>query len=497
MDIMDKLPIILLIVAVVIPSLYFLYRFLVQFVTKPVLEITLLLNDIPRWSDKKKIADLIDAFQRHGFDLAGHYDCPEMPGLKITGFVKPSEQLVGVIYDHPIAGIWEDIGIEYNDGENLTVSNAPMGQEMDHMPQSIKIYMKGSSLEELLLKILSERKNKERKTISRENFSSSFEAAYKKEMQWRMERGGPTTLEVKRVADEMGVPLDSQKMQAKRQQLQKIWMKEKSKPKKVKREVIETELPGEFQRPELFRQMMEQKSEPMPQMNIPIVPVYFILIAAMGYWCYYGYQYNKVHGPVSLTDLIIFFSVFLFLFIILAYIWSYNKQVKMCPYLKRIADMRPGAFVFISGKVPTMFYAREGWIGKLVFWIGGDNTSGTTSLEATTTRSGGWLSISKNTMISRIFSRSDKDNIPLPDNEFGRKFTMSGSDKVLAQELLGANIAGIVMRLEEFKKPLIDIDSKSVVIKIDGELSSPRREAELKIFLEIAESIVDTIVRHR
>ena len=310
-----------------------------------------------------------------------------------------------------------------------------------------------------------------------------------------MERGGPTTLEVKRVADEMGVPLDSEKMQAKTQQLHKIWMKEMNKPKKIKRELMDTQLPGEYQKPESFRQMMEQKSEPLPQMNMPIVPVYFVLIAAMGYWCYYGYQYNKVHGPVSLTDLIIFFSVFLFLFIILAYIWSYNKQVKMCPYLKRIADMRPGACVFISGKAPTLFYAKEGWIGKLVFWTGGDNTPGTTSLEATTTRFGGWLSIRKKTVISRIFSRPDKDNIPLPDNDFGRKFTMSGSDKVLAQELLGANIAGIVMRMEEFKKPSIDIDGKSVVIKIDGELSSPRKEAELKQFLEVAESIVDTVVQ--
>ncbi|MGB5218109.1 MAG: hypothetical protein WBN66_07405 [Smithella sp.] len=83
----------------------------------------------------------------------------------------------------------------------------------------------------------------------------------------------------------------------------------------------------------------------------------------------------------------------------------------------------------------------------------------------------------------------------MPDSDFSRKFTMSGSDKVLAQELLGANIAGIVMRLEEFKKPLIDIDGKSVVVKIDGELSSLRKEAELKKFLEVAESIVDTVVQ--
>ncbi len=257
-------------------------------------------------------------FKRNGFELAGHYDCPEMPGVKISGFVKPSEQFIGVIYDHPIAGIWEDICVEYNDGESLTVSNAPMGHEMDHMPQSTKIYMKGSSLEELFSKVLSERKNKGTKTITKENFSSNFEEAYKKEMKWRMDRGGPTALEVKKVADEMGVPLDSEKMQTKTQQLQKIWMKEKNKPRKVKREVIEAELPVEFQRPDSFRQLMEQKSDPMPQkMNIPVLPAYIVLITTICYWCYYGYQYNKVHGTGSLADIIIFFSVFLLLFIIL------------------------------------------------------------------------------------------------------------------------------------------------------------------------------------
>ena len=109
----------------------------------------------------------------------------------------------------------------------------------------------------------------------------------------------------------------------------------------------------------------------------------------------------------------------------------------MCPFLKRIADLRPGAFLFISGKSPTLFYAREGWLGKVVFWTGGGKyAGGRTRLEAITRRSGGWLSISKKNIISKIFSRSDKDNIPLPDSDFSRKFTMSGSDKVLAEELL-------------------------------------------------------------
>ncbi len=491
----NTLLIIIVIIVTVTIAVFFLFRYFLKVSRKPVLEVSLVPIDNPRWSDKKKIGELIDAFKRNRFDLAGYYECWEMSGLIISGFVKPSEQLLGVIYDHPIAGIWIDICVEYNDEENLTVSNAPAGQEMDHMPQSTKIYLKGSSLDELMAKVLAERNNKGRKTVTKEDFASTFEEAYKKEAKWRAGRGGATFLEVKRVADKMGIPLDSEKMQANTQQLQNIWMEEKNKPKKVKRGLYEAELPGEFQRPESFRQRMEQKSEPMPQINIPLLPFYIILITAISYWCYYGYKYNQAHWPVSLTAVIIFVSIFLLLFIILVSLWGYNKQVKMCSYLKRIADLTPGAFIFISGKSPTLFYARERWIAKVVFWQGSDDGGGTTSLEAITRHSGGWLSITRKNIINKVFARSDKNNIPLPESDFSNKFTMSGSDKILAEKLLNSNIANIIMRLDEFKKPFIDIDGKSVVIRIDGELSNTSKETELKKFLEIAENIVDAVVK--
>ncbi len=483
-----------IIVAVAV-SVFFLFRYFLKVSRKPILEVSLVPTDSPRWSDKKKIGELIDAFQRNRFDLAGHYECWEISGLIISGFVKLSEQLLGVIYDHPIAGIWIDICVEYNDEENLTVSNSSAGKELDHMPQSIKIYLKGGSLDELLAKVLAERKNKGRKMLTKEDFASTFEEAYKKEAKWRAGRGGVTFPEVKSVADGTGIPLDSEKMQANTQQLQNIWMEEKNKPKKVMRKLYKAELPGEFQRPESFHQRMEQKSEPMPQINIPVLPFYIILITAISYWCYYGYQYNKAHWPVSLTAVIIFVSIFLLLFIMLVSLWRYNKQVKMCSYLKRIADLTPGAFLFISGKSPTLFYAREGWIGKVVFWQGSDDGEGTTSLEAITRHSGGWLSINRKNIISKVFSRSNKENIPLPESDFSNKFTMSGSDKILAEKLLNSNIANIIMRLEEFKKPFIDIDDKSVVIRIDGELSNTSKETELMKFLKIAENIVDTVVQ--
>jgi len=490
---MNKLTIILFIVGVVIPALFFLYRFLLQFTIKPVLEINLTPTDNPRWSDKKKIPELMEAFKRNGFDLAGQYECGEIPGLIIAGFVKPSEQMTGVIYDHPVAGIWENICVQYANGESLTVSNAAKGNEMDHMPQSTIIYCKGGFLDELLTKVLSERKTAGRMTIAKEDFASTFEEAYRKDMKWRMDRGGPTSLEVKRVADEMGVPLDSEKMQAKTHLLQKVWMKEKNKPKKVR--VIVAELPGEFQRPDVFRQKLEQKSAPVPQMKFQPLPVYTVFILTLVCWCYYGYQYNEIHRPLSFAALIIFLMVFLVLFVAMMSFREYNRRIRMCPVLKSISDIRPGAFLFMAGKFPMLSYAREGWLGKVFFHEGGDNQEATTRLEAVTRRSGGWLSISKKNIISKVFGRSDKDNIPLPDSDFSRKFTMSGNDKVFAEKILNSNFPRSVMQLEEFEKPFVDIDSKSVVVEISRNLAIPSKEADLRKFLEIAENIVDAVVQ--
>jgi len=476
-----------------IAALFFLFRFLLKLTIKPVLEINLTPSDNPRWSDTKKIEERMETFRRNGFELAGIYECWEIPGLIIAGYVKPSEQLVGVINDHSVAGIWEDVCVQYTDGENLTVSNAPKGQEMDHMPESTMIYMKGSFLDELMARVLAERKNKARKTIAKEEFSSNFEEAYKKQMKWRMERGGPTALEVKRVADEMGVPLDSEKMQAKTQKLQEIWMEEKNKPQKVS--IFEAELPGEFQRPDTFRQRMEEKSSPMPQMKFQPLPVYTILILALVCLCYYGYQYYMAHGRFPFATGMAFLMTFLVLFVALMSFRQYFQNVVMCATLKRLADMRSGAFVFISGKSPTLFYAREGWLGKVVFLQkGGEYQESCTRLEAVTKHSGGWVSINRKDIISRIFSRSDKENIPLPDGDFAQKYTLSGTDKALAQKLLNSSFPGSVLQLEQFNKPFVDVDEKKMVVEVSSDLYSPRKEAELRKFLELAENIVDTVV---
>jgi hypothetical protein len=486
---------ILVVAACVIIAGWLVYRFLINLMSKPVLEINLTPIGTAKWSDKKKAADLTDWFLRNGFEPAGLYECWEMPGLIISGFVLPSEQTLGIIYDHPIGGIWIDLCEEYTDGGSLTVSNASTGQSMDHMPQTTKIYLKESPVDELYQKFLSERSKAGRKAVSKEEFASTFEAAYKKEMKWRIDRGGPTSSEVMKVAIETGVLLDGENLQKKTEQVQDIWEKEKRKLGKEKRPALQAVLPTNFQRPEIYRQGLEQKSGPPPQLNLPPLPVYLTLAAAICWWCYYGYQYTRSHAPISFTAILVFFGVFLVFFIPLMWFRAYHRQVRSYPILKRTADSRPGAFLFISGSSSTLLYAREKWIGKVTFIEGSEHQDAVTRLDAVTGHIGGTLIISRKSMFNKVFGSSDMEKFRMPDDDFGRIFTASGTDPAFAGRLIASAIPSAVMGLKEFDKPYIEIDRNLVSVKTGKDLSSPRKEAALNRFLDAAEAVIDEVVQ--
>ena len=485
----------LIITGSVVIAGWLIFKVFITLYRKPILEINLSPLDNPRWSDIQKITDLVDSFLRNGFEAAGSYKCWEIPSLIISGFVRPSEQLTGIIYDHPTSGIWGDLCVQYADGGSLTVSNAPTGHELDHMPQQTKIYCPGEPVDELLKKLSDETKKEARVPITTEEFPSRFENQYEKEMKWRIDRGGPTSLEVMRAANAVGESLDSERLQQATQKISKTWMKEKNKPKKYKSGPYEPVLPKEFQQSETFRQKMEQKSAPIPQLNVPALPVYLAFIAALAYWCYYGYQYNETHFPVSLTALIVFFSVFLFMFLLMMSFREYHRRVRMCPLLKRIADLRPGAFLVIKGSSPTLFYARETWIGKVGFREGGDGENAQTRLDATTRHSMGSLAISRKSLLHKVIGRSDKETIPLPESEFSRKFNVSGTDTQFAEKLLNPAISDAILRIEELGRPFVEMNCNSVGVEIGEDLSRPRKEAALSKFLEEAERIIEAAVQ--
>ncbi|MDQ7785983.1 MAG: DUF3137 domain-containing protein [Thermodesulfovibrionales bacterium] len=469
---------------------YFVLRLFRNFMARPILEIHLSPIHNPKWTDLEKIRDLIDSFETKGFRSAGDYECSEIPSLIISGFVYPSQQMTGIIYDHPTGSIWVDIVVQYSNGGSLTVSNAPIGHSLDHMPQQEKFYLKESSVDELLEKIQAERKEAGGITITKEEFSSNFEEQYQKEMRWRADRGGPTYLEIRTVAEKNGVHTDRERLEQVKRKIQDAWMREKKKPKKVRSVTYLADLPEKFQRPDEFRLTMEQKSGAAPLLSVPVFPVYLILFSAIAYWCYFGYQYNKTHFPISLIALVIFFVVFLILFLIAMLFRNFNRSVRMYPVLRRIASQQVGAFLFIQGNTPILFYARETWIGKVRFDEGGEGENACTYLEARIKQSLPQLSVYRKGVFAGIFTDKDQNIVQLPESDFSRKFEVWSTEEEFARRFLNEAIRDRIIRLADISNPSVNISGSYVHVEVSSDFFKPSKEATLKQFLSEAEIII-------
>ena len=154
-------------------------------------------------ADDGDVVSRVQVFEGQGFARAGTYAIEEMEGVVVVGLVHEAARLSAVVYRHPQAGVWSDVVVHYLPEGSLTVTNAPMGHELDHHPGHDKIYDKALDEGALLERMAAEARPGERRAIAAEEFSVEFERAYAEDMAWRNERGGPTPEEVERVADGM------------------------------------------------------------------------------------------------------------------------------------------------------------------------------------------------------------------------------------------------------------------------------------------------------
>ena len=140
-----------------------------------------------------------------GFEEIGTFRIPEIAGLVLTAYTQPYQSVSAVVYNHPLAGCFVDVFSENERGQSLTVSSAPAGEELDHPPGHNKVIDKTMMVVEMYDFLLTRRPSGPHKRIDETNFVEEFQAAYAKDMDWRMSRGGVTDEEVRRSAEAIGV----------------------------------------------------------------------------------------------------------------------------------------------------------------------------------------------------------------------------------------------------------------------------------------------------
>ena len=160
----------------------------------------------PDWIEEKDAADkAISEFESLGFTAVGPFKIKEMPPVRLFSFVHTQAQMMAVVYNHEAAGVWCDVCTEYENGKTFTVTNAPMGQEIDVNPNAFKIWDKTLNEFELIQKMDQERGSGPYKSVSAETFAREFERSYAEDMDWRNRHGGPTKEEILQVAKNMNI----------------------------------------------------------------------------------------------------------------------------------------------------------------------------------------------------------------------------------------------------------------------------------------------------
>jgi len=169
-----------------------------------------------QWNHRREVQHIETILRANGYSDAGSFTVPELPDILLMGFVRTKDQSVAVIYEHAqLPAPWLDLVLVREDKTGFTVSSAPQGDELDHMPGQKKVYLKGASPEEIIRRFDADRPNEgPAKRVNVEDFQQVFEEAYAQEMDWRNSRGGPTAEEIGRVAEAMGQPASPEMIQA-------------------------------------------------------------------------------------------------------------------------------------------------------------------------------------------------------------------------------------------------------------------------------------------
>lgn len=154
----------------------------------------------PSWFADKAARKGDADMRRLGYEFAGAFTIDEMPGVQLVGYCHKEFGIYGAYYNHPAAGRWFDLCADFVDGGELTVTNAPQGEQLDHRPGTEKHFRKGDTIDALHAFIADRVSPNPVTPVAIENFAGAFEAAYAREMAWRSARNGISEEEFRRVA---------------------------------------------------------------------------------------------------------------------------------------------------------------------------------------------------------------------------------------------------------------------------------------------------------
>jgi hypothetical protein len=145
-----------------------------------------------------RVESLAAEFQGAGFESAGAFAIPEMPGVCVHLLAHRADSMAGAIYDHPAVGVFYDVYSRYVDGGACTYTTA-RATGLDPRPKTQTVNAPGAEPLALIERARRERPPYGLKGCSTSIIAAEFTAAYAENMAWLKQRG-ISTREVVEVA---------------------------------------------------------------------------------------------------------------------------------------------------------------------------------------------------------------------------------------------------------------------------------------------------------
>ena len=147
------------------------------------------------WVEKEKAEAICEELDERGCTRIGRFTSVP-PTVLLEAWHLPEHSLFVTLYEHPVGGLWIEAGCEFEDDTLFSYTNGP-NHHMGNPPWTTHEFRTGTPARELLDAVIADRPDKAVRPTSAESFPSRFEAAWARDMDWRIERGGPSEEEIR------------------------------------------------------------------------------------------------------------------------------------------------------------------------------------------------------------------------------------------------------------------------------------------------------------
>jgi hypothetical protein len=169
----------------------------------PTARITLQPVSHPDWTDRDRIEELAGPLRGAGFVDVGMFDVQPIMSQFLV-LQHPDHDLYAVVRRHPSQGIALDLLAPYADDSLWNYTTDPRGEVLDQPDFQQVRALPDLDAPALLARLLAERPDRPRQSVSRAAFPKFYETLWAREFSWRVARGGLTDAEIDRVTQSSG-----------------------------------------------------------------------------------------------------------------------------------------------------------------------------------------------------------------------------------------------------------------------------------------------------